>query len=89
MRSGAMMIREFSWSWKLNFCKGERELIKDQKYTGGENMSDKAWIYRLKLVCRLQAKVSAKGVYRRGRAVPAVWLKPPRKDSLGSLADEG
>jgi hypothetical protein len=31
--------------------------------------------------------VLAKEVYRRGRAVPAIWLKPPSKGDLRGLAD--
>jgi hypothetical protein len=45
-----MVIREFSKSWKLNFCKGERKLVnwsKSKEYTRVNNMSDKALIYRL------------------------------------------
>jgi hypothetical protein len=82
VRSGAIVIREFSKSWKLNFCRRERKLIKNKKYTGSKDMSAQAWIYQLSKYVRLRAKVSAKEVYRRGRAVPAVWLEPLGKDSL-------
>jgi hypothetical protein len=41
-----MVIWEFSKSWKLNFCKGERKLVKNQsksdEYTGVKDMSGKA-----------------------------------------------
>jgi hypothetical protein len=50
-------------------------------------MSAKAWIYRLSKYVRLRAKVSAKVVYHRGTVVLAVWLKPPRENSLRGLAD--
>jgi hypothetical protein len=69
-------------SWKLNFCKRESKLIKNQRYTGSKDVSDQAWIYRLSEYVGLRAKVLAKGVYHRGGAIPAVWLKPPSKDSL-------
>jgi hypothetical protein len=34
-------------SWKLNFCRRESKLIKNQKYIGNKDVSDQAWIYRL------------------------------------------
>jgi hypothetical protein len=82
VRSAAIFIREFSMSWKLNFCKRESKLIKKQIYVGSKDMTDQAWIYWLSKHVGLRAKVSAKGVYHRSGAIPAVWLEPPSKDDL-------
>jgi hypothetical protein len=69
-------------SWKLNFCRRESKLIKNQRYIGNNNVSDQALICRLSKYVGLRAKVSAKGVYHRGGAILAVWLEPPSKDDL-------
>jgi hypothetical protein len=69
-------------SWKLNFCRRESKLIKNQRYIGNKDVSDQAWIYRLSKYVRLRARVAAKGVYRWSGAIPVVWLEPPSKDDL-------
>jgi hypothetical protein len=38
----AILIREFSTSWKLNFCIGQSKLIRNKKCVGNRNMSDQA-----------------------------------------------
>jgi hypothetical protein len=77
VRSGAMIIWEFSKTWKLNFCRRERKLIKNQKYTGGKNMSAKVQIYRLSKYVGLQAKVSAKGGLPLGQGGPGCMAQAP------------
>jgi hypothetical protein len=72
-------------SWKLNFCRRETKLINNQRYIGNNNVSDQASICRLSKYVGLGAKVSAKEVYRRDRAVPPVWLEPQAKTTLEVL----
>jgi hypothetical protein len=50
-------------------------------------VSDQALVCRQSRYVGLRVKVSAKEVYHRGGAVPAVWLKPPSKGDLRGLAD--
>jgi hypothetical protein len=42
VRSAAIWIREFSILWKLNFCIGQRQWVRNMKYVGIRSMSDKA-----------------------------------------------
>jgi hypothetical protein len=69
-------------SWKLNLCRRESKLIKNQRYISNNNMLDLELICRLSKYVGLRAKVSAEEVYHGGGAIPTVWLEPPIKDDL-------